>query len=350
MQQQRVERNRRRAAGETADGAEPPAWSVRCDAVAPRSSRAMMQPGSAAVTGRSLWRGRASRGTIPLAMNHGESFGPLVDVAWLHAHAGDPDVRVIDVRWYMRDRRGADEYARGHVPGAVFVDLDRDLSAPVGPGRHPLPAREAFERAMRRAGVSAQTRVVAYDDAGGSIAARLWWLLRYFGHARVAVLDGGLPAWTAAGHPLVAEVPAVPEGTFTAAPPRDEATVDKAYVAAARTREGVLLLDARAPERYRGEVEPVDARPGHIPGARNAPWAGNLEAGRFRSPEALRARFEELGVRDAREAIVYCGSGVTACHDLLAMERAGLPGAKLYVGSWSDWAQDPSLPGATGEG
>lgn len=292
-----------------------------------------------------------------------DSFGPLVDADWLRAHAGDPDVRVIDMRWYLGGRRGADEYARGHVPGAVFIDLETELTARSGPGRHPIPDAAQMTEAMQRAGVDPTTRVVAYDDAGGSVAARLWWLLRYYGHQHVAVLDGGLPAWTAAGGALEPAVPAVARGSWVAGPPAAGWTVDTRYVAGAvgvavprggatvRLVSPPLLLDARAPERYRGEVEPIDARPGHVPTARSAPWAANLGPdGRFKSPEELRSMYEAHGVgRTRREVIAYCGSGVTACHDLLAIERAGLPAPKLYEGSWSDWARDPALPAATGE-
>jgi thiosulfate/3-mercaptopyruvate sulfurtransferase len=282
-------------------------------------------------------------------MSDQSSTGPLVDAAWLKAHLRDPDVRVVDLRWYLAGKKGAEEYARGHIPGAVFVDLEHEITAPQGPGRHPIPDGAQFERAMRKAGVSPDTHVVAYDDAGGSIAARLWWLLRYYGHARVSVLDGGLAAWTGAGQPLDATPSAYPEGAFRAQAPARERVVDRAYVDRARSDPRVLVLDARASERYRGDSEPVDARPGHVPGAKSAPWAGNLRDGRYLGAEDLRARYEALGAGRAKEVVVYCGSGVTACHDLIALELAGLPGAKLYEGSWSDWARDPSLPAAKGE-
>jgi thiosulfate/3-mercaptopyruvate sulfurtransferase len=281
-----------------------------------------------------------------MASSPQEAFGPLVDAAWLATHRHDSDVRVIDLRWYLSGKNAADEYAKGHVPGAVRIDLEHDITARKGPGRHPIPGGGQLERAMRRAGVSQTTKVVVYDDAGGSIAARLWFLLHLFGHSRVAVLDGGLAGWTAAGGELSTEVPEYPEGDFTAAPPDSDAVVDKDAV---HERDAaVVLIDARAAERYRGESEPIDARPGHIPGAVNAPWAGNLDAGRFMSPEKLRERFAALGVNNGSEAIVYCGSGVTACHDMLAMELAGFARPKLYEGSWSDWARDESLPAAKG--
>ena len=280
----------------------------------------------------------------------------LVSVAWL-AQTGllDPRVRIVDFRWYLRGkdaqgaRTGKDEYARGHLPGAVFVDLD-DVTAPEGPGRHPIPDAAAMTRAMRRAGVSASSHVVIYDDAGGSIAARLWWLLRRYGHARASVLDGGSKAWTEAGHALTSEVPSVAEGDFQARVDPTVIAVDKEYVDQARQQSGVLVLDARAEERYRGDAEPIDARPGHVPGANARLDAQPGRRGRFKSPEDLASQFAALGADGAREVVVYCGSGVTACHDWLALKRAGVPDERLrlYEGSWSDWARDPSLPAARG--
>lgn len=273
----------------------------------------------------------------------------LVDAAAVAA----PDVLLLDVRWYLPvpgGKRGADAYAQGHLPGAVFVDLDADLTPPEGPGRHPIPDAARFQAAMRRAGVSASTDVVAYDDAGGSIAARLWWLLRRYGHTRARVLDGGIAAWTASGRPLTTEVPTPPPGDFFAREDPSVRVVDKAYVDRVRSAPDVVVLDARARPRYRGDLEPVDARPGHVPGAKSAPFSENLDAdGRFLAPDALRARYAALGVDRAKETIVYCGSGVTACHDLLAIARAGLPLPALYEGSWSDWARDRTLPVATGD-
>jgi len=272
---------------------------------------------------------------------------PLVDAAWLARHLADERVRVIDFRWYLRGKSADDEYARGHVPGAAFVDLT-DVTAETGPGRHPIPPPERLTAAMRRAGVSAGSHVIAYDDAGGSIAARLWWLLRAHGHAGVSVLDGGLPAWVAAGNPLSTDTVRVAPGDFTAHP-RAPWAIGKSDVMARIGRRGALLLDSRARERYLGDEEPIDARPGHIPSARSAPFAGNLRDGRFLPPADLRARFQRLGVTDGGDVVVYCGSGVTACHNLLALELAGLRGALLYEGSWSEWAGDPSLAAARGE-
>jgi thiosulfate/3-mercaptopyruvate sulfurtransferase len=268
------------------------------------------------------------------------TFGPLVSAEWLHEHIGDPDLRVIDFRWYLVGRRGPEEYARGHIPGAVFVDLDEVTGK--GPGRHPLPARTQFEAAMRRAGVSGATTVVAYDDAGGSVAARLWFLLRWFGHGRQAVLDGGLQAWPG---PLDTSRPSVAPGNFTAHEPDRSRILDFDQVARHR---GVPIIDSRAAERYRGEKEPVDPKAGHIPGARNAPFTGNLrDDGRFKSGDELRRRFTELGVDTEQGAVVYCGSGVNACHNVLAMELAGVKNVRLYEGSWSDWSSRDA-PVATG--
>ena len=280
---------------------------------------------------------------------------PLIDVAWLAAHASDPLVRVVDVRWYLGAKKGVDEHAKGHIPGAVFLDLDRDLCADIaaGPGRHPIPSAEKLTATLQRAGVSRATHVVAYDDAAGSIASRVWWLLRHFGHACVSVLDGGIGAWTAAGHALEHDAPSFALGDFVAKAPDAEAirgrVADKHHVHSHVSRPGVLVLDARDRDRYRGDREPVDARAGHVPGAKSAPWVENTRDGHMLPAAELRARYEALGAATADEIIVYCGSGVTACHDLLALELAGIGAAKIYEGSWSDWARDASLPATKGE-
>jgi thiosulfate/3-mercaptopyruvate sulfurtransferase len=276
----------------------------------------------------------------------------LVSTDWLQRHLGAPGLVVADVRSYLDPaRRGRDAWRAGHVPGAVFLDVDEDLSAPGGGrglpvGRHPWPSEGQVARVMGAAGVGPGVRVVAYDDASGSVASRLWYLLRAHGHDEVAVLDGGLPKWVAEGRPLSADAPRVRPVAFTGRL-RPGFVVDKAgFLAAHRER---LVLDARAAERYRGEVEPSDTRAGHVPGAKSAPWTGNLTSDPvpvLLSPDALRQRYEALGAA-REEPIVYCGSGVTACHDLLALHRAGLRGA-LYAGSWSEWSSDPSLPGAVG--
>ncbi|MEU4574878.1 sulfurtransferase [Nonomuraea sp. NPDC023979] len=253
---------------------------------------------------------------------------------------------VLDVRWRLGGPPGIGLYREGHVPGAVFCDLDADLAAPPGDaGRHPLPGADAFERAMRRLGVSDGRPVVVYDDAGSTVAARAWWTLRYFGHQDVRVLDGGLPAWIAAGLPVTKDEPRPEPGDFTATP--GGMPVLDAGQAAALAGSGVLL-DARAEERYRGEVEPVDPVAGHIPGAVSAPTTANVGAdGRFPAPDVLRVRFAGLGVTGGVPVGAYCGSGVTAAHEVLALAVAGIDAA-LYVGSWSNWVADPARPVATG--
>ena len=273
---------------------------------------------------------------------------PLIDAAVLAqaAATGAPPV-LLDVRWQLGGPPGIDAYRAGHLPGAVFVDLDRDLAGPPGPGgRHPLPEPGAFGAAMRRAGVTTGGEVVVYDGADSAAAARAWWVLRYFGHDRVRVLDGGYRGWAAAGLPVTAgDPPPAAAGDFTARP--GGLPVLDADGAAGLARAGVLL-DARAAERYRGETEPVDPVAGHIPGAVSAPAAGNTgPGGRFLSAPRLRARFAGLGADGSRPAGSYCGSGVTAAQEILALELAGVPAA-LYVGSWSDWVSVPGRPVATG--
>ncbi len=277
---------------------------------------------------------------------------PLVDVDWLAAHAARDDVRIVDCRWSLSGPPAAEAYARGHLPGAAFVDLDLELAAPrgQGPGRHPIPRAEDFARVLARLGVRAETRVVGYDDVGGAIAARLWWLLRHFGHGGGRVLDGGLQAWTASGRPLDTEAPTIAPAAPLALTAGHAPVVDKRQVDLLRRDPTARVVDARARERYEGRSEPVDARPGHIPGALAAPFVENLVApgGRFAPLDALRARYAALGLLDARAVVCSCGSGVTACHDLLALALLGRDDAALYEGSWSDWAADASLPAATG--
>jgi thiosulfate/3-mercaptopyruvate sulfurtransferase len=282
------------------------------------------------------------------------SGSPLVTGAWLASRIGDPRIVVADVRWYLKDKRGIDAYRAGHIPSAQFVDVDRDLASPPGsarPGRHPLPTASHFAAVLARLGVRADDLVVAYDDAGGSNAARLWWLLRYFGHDVGRVLDGGIQAWVALGQPLeTTTTDRLPAPTLALAP-RSDLVVDKARVREIVARGDGLLLDARAPERFEGKVEPIDARAGHIPGAKSAPFAENLvaPAGEFRRREQLEERYRSLGALGTRPPVAYCGSGVTACHDLLALAVAGRDDAQLYEGSWSEWASDPSLPSALGK-
>jgi thiosulfate/3-mercaptopyruvate sulfurtransferase len=269
------------------------------------------------------------------------TFGPLVTPEWLHEHIDDDDLRIVDFRWSLVGGSGRHAYDRGHIPGAAFVELEAVTGA--GGGRHPLPTGARFEVEMRRAGVATDSRVVVYDDAGGSIASRLWFLLRWFGHESQAVLDGGLGAW---GEPLTTDAPIAWRGNFRSREPDRSRVLDFEDV---RKLTGVCLLDARAGERYRGEKEPVDPKAGHIPGALSAPWSENLGPdGRFKSPAELRQRFADLGADGEDGAVVYCGSGVNATHDLLAMELAGLKKGRLYAGSWSDWS-NRDAPIATGK-
>lgn len=277
---------------------------------------------------------------------------PLIDVSTLARLLRRPQPPVLlDVRWHLAGPPGIEAYRRGHLPGAAFIDLDSDLAGPPGPaGRHPLPSAGDLEAAMRGAGVSDDRLVVVYDDADSTAAARAWWTLRYFGHEQVRVLDGGYQAWVKSGRSVSTDDPAAsPDfrtGSFSARPGR--LPVLDADGAAALAKAGVLL-DARAAERYRGEVEPVDPVAGHIPGAVTAPTLGNVGVdGRFLPPELLRERFAKLGATDAVDVGAYCGSGVTAAHEVLALSIAGVPAA-LYIGSWSDWVADPTNPIATGE-
>ncbi|HVC04193.1 MAG TPA: sulfurtransferase [Candidatus Acidoferrales bacterium] len=256
--------------------------------------------------------------------------------------ASNPRPLLLDVRWALGGPPGLGEYRIAHIPGAQFVDLDRDLSAPPGAGRHPLPDAASFEAAMRRHGVSMSRPVVVYDASTGTSAARAWWLLRYFGHPDVALLDGGFAAWTASGLPVAeGDDAGVPAGDFVAAP--GALPLLDAAGAAAMAARGVLV-DARAPERFRGDVEPVDPVAGHIPGARNLPAQQTLGAdGKLLPPEALRDRFAAVGVRAGDPVGVYCGSGVVATQEVFAMAVAGIEAA-LYPGSWSEWITDPSRP------
>ena len=259
------------------------------------------------------------------------------------------DLVVLDVRWRLAGPSPAELYGGGHLPGAVGVDLDRDLAGPVGGGergRHPLPNPDVLQETLRRWGVRSCSTVVAYDDEDGSSAARAWWLLRWAGVVDVRVLDGGIGAWVGAGLPLTTDMPASAPGDVVVRP-GGMPTVD-ADGAAALPGAGGVLLDARAEPRYHGSVEPVDPVAGHIPGARSAPSSGNVDgAGRFLEPERLRERFSALGVRGDRAVGAYCGSGVTAAQEILALEIAGIPAA-LYPGSWSEWVADGDRPVATG--
>jgi len=255
------------------------------------------------------------------------------------------EVSVLDVRYSRVGSSGREAFKQGHIPGAAFVDLDADLAAPPAAGRHPLPDPEHFAAAMRRCGVSPDRPVVVLDDAGNTFAARCWWLLRHHGHDQVLLLDGGWAAWLGSAGPVETGEAAVPAGDFRATPGR--LPVLDAAGAARVAREGILV-DARAPERYRGEVEPLDPVAGHIPGAVNVPTSDNLDGAAFRPAAQLRARYALAGVTGDTEVGVYCGSGVTAAHDVFALQLLGIRAA-LYVGSWSEWVSDPSRPVALGE-
>lgn len=282
----------------------------------------------------------------------GVTQGPVVSTDWLADRLDDPSTRIADVRWYLDPKRsGRAAYESGHIPGAVFFDLDASLAAPGGRlggplGRHPWPSASQVESVMGEAGIEASTFVVAYDDQAGAIAARLWYVLRAYGHDGVAVLDGGLVKWLAEGRPMSTQSPKIEARRFVARP-ADGSTVTKQDVI--DSGGDMLLIDARAGERYRGEMEPIDPKAGHIPGAVNVPYALNLTAGEapvFRPPSELRELYARAGA-DRSEPVVYCGSGVTSCHSLVALEMAGLRG-RLYPGSWSEWCSDPDRPVASG--
>jgi len=272
---------------------------------------------------------------------------PIISPDDLFARLGAADLRIVDVRWVLGSPgAGRLGYEAGHIPGALFLDLDTDLAAGDGPGRHPLPDPSVFAARLERAGIGDGDEVVTYDDVGGWIAARLWWMLDDLGHDRVRVLDGGLPAWLAAGHPLTTELPAPRpsghlhlRGTWANIIDRD-AVVDGLG--------DLVVLDARGVPRYRGEIEPIDPAPGHIPTARSAPADGNVGADRRLLPRAaLVQRFSALGAAGDARVVTSCGSGVTACFNSLAMRAAGLPDPILYPGSYSDWSR-AGLPVATG--
>jgi thiosulfate/3-mercaptopyruvate sulfurtransferase len=275
----------------------------------------------------------------------------LIDAATLYSHLDDPHRVVVDCRFSLMDTQaGRRAYRESHLPGARYAHLDEDLSSPITPttGRHPLPDPSELARKLGEWGIGPGIQVVAYDDLGGMLAAaRLWWLLRWLGHQAVAVLDGGFPAWQRAGLPLTAALPTV-RPTVLNGHPDDRLWLTTAQVLALPSEN--VLLDARITARFRGEIEPIDPVAGHIPGAVNLPTEGNLTAdGHFLPAAELRARFAAaLGEWSPTTVVHSCGSGVTACHNLLAMEAAGLHGSRLYAGSWSEWIRDPARPRATG--
>ena len=283
-------------------------------------------------------------------------FKTLIEVDSLQELLGQPRLAVIDCRFdLMNPEAGRQAYLRAHIPGARYADLNRDLSAPVGPhtGRHPLPLPELFAGRLGAMGIGNDTQVVAYDEANGSIAARLWWMLRWLGHDAAAVLDGGFKAWTARGGALQSgEADPAAEAVARQFTPRIDAD---SVVSTAEVERGLqdfkaVLVDARAQERYAGTVEPIDPVAGHIPGAVNHPFTANLGAdGRFLPAAELKRRWQErLAGGDLENLVAMCGSGVTACHNLLSLEVAGLTGGKLYAGSWSEWIRDPRRPVARG--
>jgi thiosulfate/3-mercaptopyruvate sulfurtransferase len=280
-------------------------------------------------------------------MNQNQS--PIVSVEWLHQNLGNADVVVVDCRFALTEPNlGRQQYEAGHIPGAYYLDLNHDLSSPVQThgGRHPLPDIASFSAKLSELGVTDSTVVVAYDDARFAFAARLWWLLRYLGHDRVAVLDGGFKAWQSAGYDVSTDIPPQKSRHFTPNP-QSSWVVDINTVKARKELPGVALVDSREPERYRGEREPIDPIAGHIPGAVNYPWQDvTTGQGYLQSAEYLRDRWSPL--QSSQEVLVYCGSGVTACVNLLSLSAIGIEG-KLYAGSWSDWCSYPDNPFSTND-
>ena len=279
----------------------------------------------------------------------------LISTSALADQLGEPSLRILDARWYLDpNRKGIDAYRAGHIRGAFFADLDQDFAAPGGRpggplGRHPFPSAAQAQNVIRLFGIRPGIKVVAYDDAAGAMAARVWFVLRAYGFDECAVLDGGITKWIAEGREVTEQPPSVSTMTDFEVSPRPGAVLTKAEVASQRAK--LLILDARSPERYRGDTEPIDLRAGHIPGARNAPYTANLTGDPtpvFKSSADLLAQFETLGVGADTEPVVYCGSGITAAHNLLALHLAGL-GGRLYGGSWSEWSSDPTLPVETGD-
>jgi thiosulfate/3-mercaptopyruvate sulfurtransferase len=277
----------------------------------------------------------------------------LFDAATVLNHLDDPNWRVVDCRIALANPpKGRQAYLESHIPGAVYAHLDEDLSSKILPGvtgRHPLPDVEQFAARLSAWGIDHNVQVVAYDDANGAYASRLWWLLRWLGHNQVAVLNGGFPAWQQADYPVNANIPAIEKRTFI---PQihPELVVDASFVEQVRQDTSYAVVDSREAKRYAGEWEPIDPVAGHIPGALNAPFGENIQPdGHWLDPDALKHRFDALlGKRAPDRVVFYCGSGVTACHNVLAYAHAGLGDALLYSGSWSEWIADPSRPVAVG--
>ncbi len=277
-----------------------------------------------------------------------EIYDALVQTEELAAHLEDPAWVIVDSRFdLLKPDQGEHDYAQNHIPGAVYAHLERDLSGPVTPatGRHPLPQPAEFIARLSAWGIDARKQVVVYDAAGGAFAARLWWMLQFYRHKAVAVLDGGYAKWTRENRPLRSGVETSRPGHFSAALDHSM-LVDTAWVEHALHRPEILLIDARSPERFRGESEPIDPVAGHIPGAVNRFNGDNLAPdGTLLPPSQLRAQFQSLvGKTPPQNVVVYCGSGVTSCHHILAMRAAGLGMPRLYAGSWSEWIRDPSRP------
>jgi len=279
-------------------------------------------------------------------------FTTLISVAGLAQNLEDPNWVVVDCRFWLDDtEKGRRDYDKSHIPGAVYAHLDENLSSPIVPGvtgRHPLPRVDELRQTLGSWGISDNTQVVAYDDRGGMIAGRLWWLLRWLGHETVAVLNGGFPAWMAAGQPITSEITQPAPAEF-APRPQPEMLVTAEEVLQRFGDPGYMLVDSRAPQRYLGEIEPIDSLAGHIPGAENYFWSTNLDAnGHFEIKDILRGRFK-IFFEDIQVSRVtfYCGSGVTAAHNVLAVAHAGLGMPKLYNGSWSHWITDPERPKTT---
>ncbi|HEX7328931.1 MAG TPA: sulfurtransferase [Casimicrobiaceae bacterium] len=296
---------------------------------------------------------RSTAKPAPYGAGDALAYSTLIGSEALARRIGDPKLVIVDVRHQLAEAEpwGEHEYAKGHVPGAVFAHIDRDLSAPKTGrnGRHPLPTPEAAAEVFGRLGIGPSSQVVAYDQDNGLYAARLWWMLRWLGHDAVAVLDGGYAQWVREGRAVETETPHPARTRFT--PRAVLPTVSATGIAASLPRHALVLLDARGAERYRGDVEPIDPVAGHIPGAINRPYTRNVGAdGRFRSAHDLRVEFEGmLHGRAAEDLVHYCGSGISACHNVLAMAVAGYPLTRLYPGSWSEWSADPKRPVARGQ-
>ena len=296
---------------------------------------------------------RPSRAATASATLADARYRTLIGTADLARHLGDPAFVIVDVRHDLGkpDTYGVETYAQSHVPGAVFAHVDRDLSAPTTGrnGRHPLPTPEGASAVFGRLGIDATKQVVVYDQGSGIYASRLWWMLRWLGHDNVAVLDGGFARWTREGRAVEREARVATPAKFVAR--RVRPTVNATGIAASLPRHALVLLDARAAERYRGDAEPLDPVAGHIPGALNRPYSRNVAAdGTFRPAAELRAEFDAmLHGRAPADVVHYCGSGVTACHNVLAMTIAGYPLTRLYPGSWSEWCADPKRPVAKGQ-